>query len=392
MFQFEHLPRGLARLGLGAALCAGVAATTFPAAAQQNDLQDLFRQVLNNPGDTGANVRYAQEAERRGELRKALSAYERIVLNEPGNTQARAEYERIKALLEPAQTRVQIGFGMQYETNTDLQDGNGRSDAAFVATLRVDDDRKFGSTLWRSSFQFYGDKHVESSDADFLYGNATTGPVLLVGNGWRFHPYLSAETGFADYDFLFYAVGLGGTFETRGSEPLRSINVAVSYADFSSGGSTGPFTAESGRDAIVAGISARLGWDNIFGKQDGLELRPQFVYNAAESSRFAFLQGGLTASYAISIASFAGGVGNFFLSPEVTVQYRNYQGKDPGRSKDREDIRVAPGLKLIGMYENFTGVLGYLYDRNFSNYDDTATLNGREYVNHRVGLNFYVEF
>ena len=102
-----------ARTGLGTALAVVLAATVvMPATAQQTaDLQELFRQVLVNPTDTAANIRYAQEAERRGELRKALSAYERIVLNEPNNSQARAEYERIKALLEPAQTRFQIGFG-----------------------------------------------------------------------------------------------------------------------------------------------------------------------------------------------------------------------------------------------------------------------------------------
>lgn len=387
--------RAAAWAGFGAAVAAAIGiAGTHPAAAQQSvDLQDLFRQVLVNPTDTGANMRYAKEAERRGELRKALSAYERIVLNEPNNREARGEYERIKALLEPAQTRFQFGFGGQFETNTDLEDGNGRGDFAGIVTFRVDDDRRlFGSTLWRSSAQLYADAHVRSSSADFVYGSASTGPIFLVGNGWRFHPFVTAESGLADYDFLFWSGGIGGTLETRGSDPLRSVTASVSYADFASGDGDGPFTPDNGRDAVVAGLSVRLGWDNVIAKTDAIELRPQIVYNAADDSEYTFWQGGATLSYAASLFTFAGGVGNIFLSPEVTVQYRRYQGAEQGRSNDRKDFRVSPALRLIAMYDNYTAVLGYVYDRNFSNYDNENGLNGRNYENHRVGLNFFVDF
>ncbi len=386
--------RAAARAGFGAAFAVAIGIAAGTASAQQTaDLQELFRQVLVNPTDTGANIRYAKEAERRGELRKALSAYERIVLNEPNNREARGEYERIKALLEPAQTRFQFGFGGQFETNTDLNDGNGRDDFSGIVTFRVDDDRRlFGSTLWRSSLQLYADAHARTSSADFMYGSASTGPVFLVGNGWRFHPFVTAESGLADYDFLFWSAGIGGTLETRGSDPLRSVTASVSYADFASGGGNGPFTPDNGRDAVVAGLSVRLGWDNIIAKTDAIELRPQVVYNGAKDSEFTFWQGGATLSYAASLFSFAGGVGNVFISPEVTVQYRRYKGAEQGRSNDRKDLRVSPALRLIAMYDNYTAVLGYIYDRNFSNYDNENGLNGRDYVNHRVGLNFFVDF
>lgn len=383
-----------ARVGLGLAFAAALAAaTTMPATAQQTaDLQELFRQVMMNPADAAANLRYAKEAERRGELRKALSAYERMVLNNPDDRAARGEYERIKALLEPAETKFQFGFGGQWESNTNLSDGNGRDDFSGIVTFRVDDSRRFGSQLWRSSLQLYGDAHARTSSSDFLYGNASTGPVFLFENGWRIHTFLTAETGFADYDFLFWAAGLGATIETRGTDPLRSVTASVSYADFSRHNTSGAFNAEPGRDAVVYGLSARLGWDNVFAKTDGIELRPSFIWNNAEKSQFTFLQAGLTASYAISLFSFSGGVGNVFLNPEVTVQYRDYDGNEPGRTKDREDIRIAPALRLIGMYDNYTAVLGYMYDRNFSNYNNTGGQSGHDYTNHRVSLNFYVDF
>ncbi|MGE0152505.1 MAG: hypothetical protein AB7R90_07780 [Reyranellaceae bacterium] len=394
LFQYDFLARVRAQAGLGMAAAVAFAAASFsPAAAQQAaDLQELFRQVMQNPSDATANLRYAKEAERRGELRKALSAYERMVLNDPNNAQARGEYERIKALLEPAQTRYQFGFGGQWESNINLDKDGKRDDFSGVVTFRVDDDRRFGSQLWRSSLQLYGDAHARTSSADFLYGNASTGPVFLFENGWRIHTFLMAETGFADYDFLFYSAGLGGTIETRGTDPLRSITFGVSYADFNGSNGSSSFDAEPGRDAVVFGLSARLGWDNVLAKVDGIELRPAMVYNVAEKSRFTFLQAGLTASYVVGLFTFSGGVGNVYLNPEVTVQYRTYEGEEPGRSNERKDFRVAPALRLIGMYDNFSAVLGYAYDRNFSNYDQSAGMESRDYTNHRISLNFYVDF
>jgi hypothetical protein len=394
LFQFDKSVPAKAVSALGFAVAAAMgAATLSPASAQQTaDLQELFRQVIMNPTDQAANLRYAKAAEQRGELRKALSAYERMVLNNPSDKQARAEYERVKALLEPPQTRYQFGFGGVWESNVNLSDGDKRNDAAGMVTFRVDDDRRLGTQLWRTSVQLYGDAHARTSSADFLYGNASTGPVWVLDNGWRAHTFVIAESGFSDYNFLFWSAGLGATIETRGADPFRSITAAVSYADFSSSNSSGSFDPEPGRDAVVYGLSTRIGWDNVFAKTDGIEIRPAMVYNDAERSEFTFFQGGITASYAISLFSFSGGVGNVYLNPEITVQYRVYDGEETGRNKERRDTRVAPAVRLIGMYENFSAVLGYTYDRNYSNYNNTGGLEGRDYTNHRVSLNFYVDF
>jgi len=373
------------------ALCIGLGAG--PAAAQQADnLSDLFRQVLANPSDAAVNTRYAQAAERQGELRKALAAYERIVLADPGNTQARAEYERIKALLEPATTHYQVGFGLQYESNVKLEPHGGKSDFASQLTFRVDDDRHIGTTAWRSSLQLYGDWHLHTRQADFMYGNASTGPVYTMVNGWRVHPTINAETGFADYSFLFYAVGVGADIETVGAGWLRGMSFGVSYADFTNSNDTGIFQSDNGRDAVVGSAKVKFGWDNIFATQEYFMIAPSAVYNRARAADDRFWQVGAMAAYVVRVASFEGGVGNVFLSPEFTVQYRDYSGAEAGHSNSRHDTRIAPGLKLIGTYENKTLVLSYLYDDNMSNYKDTTLATGREYKNHRVGLNFYVDF
>jgi hypothetical protein len=378
-----------------AALCAALSST--PAAAQQSsELQDLFRQVLANPSDAAANTRYAQAAERQGELRKALAAYERIILADPSNTQARAEYERVKALLEPASTHYQIGFGLVYESNVKLAPHGGRADFAGQVSFRMDDDRHIGTTAWRSSVQLYDDAHLRTRGADFMYGGVSTGPVYTMVNGWRIHPTLNAEIGAADYNFLFYSVGLGADIETRGFGWWRGMSFGASYADFTHSHDTGIFQTDNGRDAVVLSAKAKFGWDNLFTGQDFLMITPGVVYNIAQAGDDRFWQVGVAAAYALRLASFEGGVGNIYLSPEVAVQYRRYASPEPGHSNDRRDVRVVPGLKLIGSYENKTLVLSYLYDHNSSNYKDVTadftSFDSRRYSNHRVGLNFYVDF
>ena len=91
----------------------------------------------------------------------------------------------------------------------------------------------------------------------------------------------------------------------------------------------------------------------------------------------------------------------FYFSPEVMLNYRSYAGRENLRTHDRNDKRVSPGAKLIATRDNITAVLSYTYDRAFSTYDaeqvtagccSLVNLSSREYANHRVGLNIYVDF
>lgn len=372
---------------------------SWEAAAQPGPtLEELFGQVMARPSDAEVNIRYALEAERRGELRKALAAYERVVLNDPDNTAARADYERLSALVEPPRTRFLAGLGFQYDSNVTLDKKPRKDDVAAVATFRIDDDRRLGSQLWRSALQAYGDVHAGSSDTDFLYGTFLTGPVFILDNGWRLHPALTTEIGALRYDFLFWALGLVAELEMRDTGPLRSVTAGVSYADFARRNDSDVFDTGNGRDGAVLGLRALLAWDNVFSGNDSVSLRPGIVWNGAdgEGRRFRFLQAGINLAYMIGLGSFDSGSGELYLAPEITAQYRDYAGREPYRDKDRADWRIAPGAKLIATHGNATFVLSYLYDRNFSNYDaedtGTASLPSREYANHRVGFNIYWDF
>ena len=67
----------------------------LPGQAQaQEELRRVFEQILQNPNDPELNFRYARLAEEKELLRKALGAYERILLNDPDNEEAKAGLRR----------------------------------------------------------------------------------------------------------------------------------------------------------------------------------------------------------------------------------------------------------------------------------------------------------
>jgi len=98
----RHLRSSLLALGL-------IALAALPVRAQDDgELRRVFEQILQDPGNPGLNLRYAPLAIDRGELRKALAAYERILAQDPDNEEAKAGIRRIQRQLEPTLTRATL--------------------------------------------------------------------------------------------------------------------------------------------------------------------------------------------------------------------------------------------------------------------------------------------
>ena len=81
-----------------------VALATFfllatPAIAAPDELARLNAQIINNPTDIELNLRYARLAEQRGEPRKALAAYERVLIYDPNNVEAKSGLDRSSGTL-----------------------------------------------------------------------------------------------------------------------------------------------------------------------------------------------------------------------------------------------------------------------------------------------------
>jgi hypothetical protein len=367
--------------------------------AQQRELETLFQQVLANPADSEASLRYARAAERYGQIRKALSAYERVSINDPSNTEARAGYQRLKLAMEPPATRFRLSLGVQYETNAEAANSQispalsarsklgGKNDGAAVAALRVDDDRQIGDIHWRSRATMYAEGHFKHSSFDYDYFGGETGPVFVLSNGWTVRVGPAAEVGFQGYDFLYYSVGLTADIDFPQPGVLRTVRFGAMRADFT--------RDENSRDGWIFGTRGELGWDTVVTHGDAVIFEPFVVYYAAQGHQHQdrYWQFGGRLSYVLPVADQTAGFRKVYLIPSMAAEYRPYAGREPlppdVDKGNRRDWRLNPGLRLVGTYlfeRDITAVLGYDYDRSRSNY------NSYSYDNHKFSLNFILGF
>ena len=93
----------------------GALFTATPALADQ--LGRLYQQILRNPENIELNLRYAELALERGQRRKALAAYERILDVDPDNRAALEGLRRITVGLTPTTTRGRLEVGARWESN-----------------------------------------------------------------------------------------------------------------------------------------------------------------------------------------------------------------------------------------------------------------------------------
>ena len=105
------------RIAFAVACLAAAGLVAAPSPATADELDVLYARILTNPRDVEANLAYARAAEARGELRKALTTYERVLLLDPGQAEASEGLWRIRRLLEPASTTVVMEAGVGYESN-----------------------------------------------------------------------------------------------------------------------------------------------------------------------------------------------------------------------------------------------------------------------------------
>src|SRR6185436_16825386 len=116
----------------------------------------------------------------RGEIRKALAAYERILAQDPNNEDAKAGIRHIQRELEPSVTRVTLLAGAQFDSNPHRlqgRDGN-RYDGSFFGRLQALDERRIGALRWRSEADIYANWHLRFHDIDFGLAGGRLGPVF----------------------------------------------------------------------------------------------------------------------------------------------------------------------------------------------------------------------
>jgi hypothetical protein len=369
-----------------------------PPAAASAELQAAFDQVMANPADVAANLRYGRAAEAAGQPRKALAAYERAATNAPHNEEAQAAFQRLKLALEPTTTRILVGFGVMFDSNADYQvrqlnSGNlileqlgGGHDFNANASLRILDERVIDGRRWRSRAQFFGDLHARGRNRDAHYAALETGPMFAGWNGVIISPSIAAEVGFSDYKYLFHSLGLAITTEfPRGY--LKRLRLGFAGTQFEPALAQRNGYSFSGKAEFAASDLAFTG--------DAMHLTPYAVRyrGAATSGEESYAEMGARLAYVAPLGGPALGFsGGIFLSPEFTVTGRWYDGFEaaaPVNLGSRQDYRLIPGIRLIGaelLGKAITTFVYYEFDRLRSNYA------GHSHDNHRAGLHVVAEF
>ena len=341
----------------------GSAALSPRAVLAQDDLElrRVFEQVLQDPGNPGLNLRYARLAIERGESRKALAAYERILAQDPNNEAAKAGIRRVQRELEPSVTRATLLLGGQYESNPRRVRGNAsnRHDGALYGRLQAFDERNIGSIRWRSEGDVYGNWHTKFNDIDYGTAGGRAGPLFELGEGFRIHPFVGGSYNWVARRTFYTEATAGATLEFESDQLLKSVSVRWGYEfvgrDFST------------RDGTFVEVSPRFVANTILFERSLAVLTPYWRYNGVFGSGPAgvdprsepfparYHQLGIRGDYFVQIfANVTFGIGAIY-------EYRHYYETVTDKSKNRRDHVVSPSTQFI-----VAGLVGGKADLIFS--------------------------
>jgi len=322
-------------------LAASITALTVGAARPQ-DLDDLGRQLVENPGDVELNLRYARAAEASGQRRLALTAYERILINDPSNEEARAGYERIRRAIEPPFSITRIEAGVRWDSNP-LNDGATDQEAeTFFVNGTLVDERSIASHRWRTAVQGEFEQTPDIEQLDNLYLGAQTGPLVRVGPHTAALPAVGVAGSTLDGDHYFSEANAGLTFEGRGDSFSYWWRLRGGWRDYSD-----KSTADNGPYAeLIGGLTA----PQFLSERGTLVVVPWVRWSDIEGSAFSFVQEnvpgqyteyGIEAEYRHRLSD------HLVAAAGARVRERDYENTTlPFSTETRRDTYIAPTASL----------------------------------------------
>ncbi|MGI9414658.1 MAG: tetratricopeptide repeat protein [Hyphomicrobiales bacterium] len=365
-------------------VCLGIVGAFLAATPVRADqLTQLYQQILRNPQSVELNLRYAELAMQRGQRRKALAAYERVLSVDPSNETAQNGLRRITAALTPAITRGRVELGARWESNPrERPKGFGRKDDfAGFAKLYVTDERALLDRAWRSDVWVYADAHADFSSIDYWIARGHTGPLFDLGGGTTLHVAPGAGVAFLDADYYYAEAALKLTFEQVFGF-LDKLEVRGAYRDI---GNT--FTPSHG---YAIDVIAREAIRGVFTDADSFVIRPFFRWRDANNidnvgffglpTTFLmgdYIEAGASLMYFVFVAD------DVRLGGRFTAYYRDYEQNVSSftSSKEREDFLIAPEAELLFrdlICDSCDMRLRYRFEQNFSN-DNT-----QDFSNHSI--------
>jgi hypothetical protein len=351
--------------------------------SRADELSDLNAMILRDPSNVELNLRYARLAEQKGELKKALSAYERVTVNSPLNYEAQEGFRRIVRKLQPQGTRVTIELGGGWESNPARLSRGGTSAWLGLARVEVRVERGFGEVSWRTIGSGIGEFYANQGSAvNYASGGVVTGPI------WDVTP-----------QFALHAAAGGGA-ALYGDHKLYEEAVAAFTLEsgFWNGVQTGRLRVGSrrydefygGSDGMYVDASERFAFLSVLQKNDIVSLMPWFRWSdiagtttlvhlpQEETQPGRYWEAGFRGEYFYPVARW------MIVGASLAVSYRHYADVTVLRNGNevlRRDWTYIPGVSAIfpkALFDAADLRIDYRYEDNRSNVTfDT-------YVDHQI--------
>lgn len=352
-----------------------------------DEMRRVFDQILRDPSNPGLNTRYARMAADRGEYRKAIAAYERILARDPTNAEAKAAIAELLKQTDPPYTNFTFVVGGLWESNPRHEQRTTRQsdDFSFLGRASVTDDRRIGDFRWRTEGDISYLYYLNFKDIELGTVAARTGPMFDIAEGLRLHPFVGIAYTVLERRTFNTEPTAGVVLESDKTGPLKSVTVRWGYN----------FVGRtfSDRDGTFVEIYPNFEFRNVVIDGSLAAFTPYWRYNGVfgsgaptEDNRNQPFptrqhQFGARADYYVPINSWLTGGLNF------TYEYRHFFERIPLETSNRRDHVYAPGAQIIfgPFFDSRLDVVGsYLFEYRHSN-------DGlQNYTNHTAALRLIV--
>jgi hypothetical protein len=309
-------------------------------------------------------------AEGRHEYRKALAAYERVLVNDPGNEAARRGLQRVRRIIEPPLTQKTMEVGATWESNP-MRTPVGDADVLGYGSFRIKDERPLGDHRWRTNLFLYGEAYAEQDTLDYASISADIGPLVdIVGTNSTFRPAIGGGTAYFDDKVYYWDVNASGLFEGYLNGAYQWLRLRVGYRQYDPS-----FTSGAG---AYADITGRFTVQDVFHERDALSLSPFARWSgidglpdngALDFATGQYVEGGATLEYSSAVSD--------SLNAAINIKVSDRVYDDIGTGS-RHDWLIAPCASLV--FRNLFGPqtdvrLDYKYEWNTSNMTDHTWQN-----------------
>ena len=351
--------------------------------AGADELKRLYAQILRNPTNSELNFRYAKLAEERGEWRKALSAYERILLNDPDNPDVRRALQRVRRKLQPNTTQYLVEIGGRWESNPRRVATGEQDDGLGIARVTVRDERGFGdASRWRTIAQLMGDVYFDNGDLNYGYAGAYSGPVIDLTPTVAMHAGLGGGASYFDHRLFFSEATANLTFESYLEGAYRTVHVRGGYRSFDDF-----FPSDNGFYVDVLG---KFAFPNVVSQSDVFIVSPWFRWSNIGGTGFSLftpteqVQPGRYTEYGGRLEYYQRLAEWLTVGANFAVSQREYASTFDvvlTSTINRRDVLLSPGATVV--FHQVWGYqtdlrVDYRFERNNSN---VAT---RDYENHQA--------